>query len=123
MAKQKKTLVIGATPNPDRYAYRAARMLASHGHPCVLYGIKKGGVDGQPILNEWPAAIPDLDTVTLYIGPDKQPPMYDKILALNPARILFNPGTENPELVKLARQKGIETEYACTLVLLSTGQY
>ena len=123
MAKQKKTLVIGATPNPDRYAHRAARMLASHGHPEVLYGLKKGEVDGQPILNEWPAHIPDLDTVTLYIGPDKQPALYDKILALNPARIIFNPGTENPELVKLAREKGIATEYACTLVLLSTGQY
>lgn len=119
----KKTLVIGAAPNPDRYAYKAAKMLAAHGQEAVLYGIKKGNIDGNVILNEWPKTIDNLDTVTLYIGPDKQPAMYDQILALNPKRILFNPGTENEEFVKLARQRGIETEYACTLVLLSTGQY
>lgn len=119
----KKTLVIGATPNTDRYAYKAAKMLAGHGHEAVLYGIKKGDIDGNVILNEWPAKVDHLDTVTLYIGPDKQPALYDRILALNPKRIIFNPGTENAELVGLASKKGIGTEYACTLVLLTTGQY
>lgn len=119
----KKTLVIGAAPNPERYAYKAAKRLAAHDQEAVLYGLKKGDIDGNVILNEWPAHIPDLHTVTLYIGPDKQPAMYDKILALNPKRIIFNPGTENAEFVKLAKAKGIETDYACTLVLLTTGQY
>ena len=119
----KKTLVIGAAPNPERYAYKAAKMLASHHHEAVLYGMKKGDIDGNVILNEWPEKIDDLDTVTLYIGPDKQPNMIDKILALNPKRIIFNPGTENPDFVKRARDKGVETDYACTLVLLNTGQY
>lgn len=119
----KKTLVIGATPNPERYAYKAAKMLEKHQHEAVLYGLKKGEIDGNVILNEWPQKIDDLDTVTLYIGPDKQPPMYDKILSLHPKRIIFNPGTENSEFVKLANNQGVETEYACTLVLLTTGQY
>lgn len=119
----KKTLVIGAAPNPERYAYKAAKMLAAHGHEAVLYGLKKGDIDGNVILNEWPQHIDGLDTVTLYIGPDKQPPMYDKILGLRPKRIIFNPGTENEEFVKLAQSQGVETDYACTLVLLSTGQY
>lgn len=119
----KKTLVIGAAPNPERYAYKAAKMLGNHRHEVVLYGMKKGDIDGNVILNEWPEKIENLDTVTLYIGPDKQPPMYDKILALNPKRIIFNPGTENAEFVQKAREKGVETDYACTLVLLSTGQY
>lgn len=119
----KKTLVIGAAPNPERYAYKAAKMLDGHNHEVVLYGMKKGDIDGNVILNEWPDKIDNLDTVTLYIGPDKQPAMYDKILALNPKRIIFNPGTENSEFVQKAREKGVETDYACTLVLLSTGQY
>jgi predicted CoA-binding protein len=119
----KKTLVIGAAPNPERYAYKAAKMLANHNHEAVLYGIKKGDIDGNVILNEWPEKIENLDTVTLYIGPDKQPDMIDKILALHPKRIIFNPGTENPVFVKKAHDLGVETDYACTLVLLSTGQY
>lgn len=119
----KKTLVIGASPNEERYAYKAARSLENHQHDTVLFGIKRGEINGRKILNDWPETIENLDTVTLYIGPDKQPAMYDQILALNPKRIIFNPGTENTEFVKLAQQKGIETENACTLVLLSTGQY
>jgi len=119
----KKTLIVGATPNPERYAYKAAHMLAQHGHDRVLIGIKKGEIEGVPILHDWPESIADLDTVTLYVGPDKQPELYDSILRLKPKRIIFNPGTENADFVKLANENGIETEYACTLVLLSTGQY
>lgn len=119
----KKTLVVGATPNPDRYAFKAAKMLASHGHETVLFGIKKGEIDGNKIQNEWPSSEKNIDTITLYVGPDKQPALYDHILSATPKRIIFNPGTENLELAKLAKEKGIETEEACTLVLLSTSQY
>jgi predicted CoA-binding protein len=119
----KKTLIAGASPNTDRYAFKAARMLQQYGHEFIPVGIKKGEVLGHPILNEWPEKIPDLDTITLYIGPEHQKPIYDKILRLNPRRIILNPGTENAELAELARQAGIKAEYACTLVLLSTNQY
>lgn len=118
----KKTLILGATPNSGRYAYLAAHRLTSHGHPIVNVGLKTGEVAGVKI--EKPDIIHrDIDTITLYIGPQNQPPLYDYILATKPKRIIFNPGTENPELQRLADAEGIETQYACTLVLLSIGEY
>ncbi|MBT9394172.1 CoA-binding protein [Hymenobacter sp. NST-14] len=118
----KKTLVLGATDNPARYAYRAVHQLQQHGHEVVPVGIRKGHVAGLEIRNDRPAA-DAVDTVTLYVGPQNQPAWYDYILDLNPKRIIFNPGTENPELEELAQQRGIRTEEACTLVMLSVGQY
>ncbi|MDB5029356.1 CoA-binding protein [Mucilaginibacter sp.] len=118
----KKTLILGATPNTGRYAYMAANRLAGHGHSIVNVGLKTGEVAGIPI--EKPEIIHnDIDTITLYVGPQNQPPLYDYILNTHPKRIIFNPGTENNELRKMANEKGIETEYACTLVLLSINQY
>ncbi len=119
---QKKTLILGATTNPGRYAYLAAHRLANAGHPIVNIGIKRGEVAGAPIQ---PAGetLTDVHTITLYIGPQRQPEYYDYIISTNPRRIIFNPGTENPELDALARQRGIDTLEACTLVLLGTGQY
>ncbi|MEQ9187129.1 MAG: CoA-binding protein [Cryomorphaceae bacterium] len=119
----KKTAVIGASDNPARYSYLAANMLRENGHTVVPLGIRKGFIGDLEIVTEWPKRIEDLDTVTMYIGPKRQPELYDYILALHPKRIVFNPGTENDELRELARSKGIATENACTLVLLSTGQY
>lgn len=118
----KKTLILGATPNSGRYAYLAANRLVKAGHDIVNIGIKSGEVAGVPIE---PAGDihTDVDTITLYVGPQNQPPLYDYILNTHPKRIIFNPGTENSELRKMANAKGIETEYACTLVMLSTGQY
>jgi predicted CoA-binding protein len=120
----KKTVIIGATTNPSRYAYFAADRLTNAGHEIVPVGIKKGEVFGEEILDirESPK-VDDVDTITLYLGARHQPEYYDYLLSLNPKRIIFNPGTENPELVKLASEKGIETEYACTLVMLGSGVY
>ncbi|MDF2431429.1 MAG: hypothetical protein JWP44_1060 [Mucilaginibacter sp.] len=118
----KKTLVLGATPNSSRYAYLAANRLVRNGHSIVNVGIKEGEVAGVPI--EKPETIhTDIDTITLYVGPQHQESLYDYILQTHPKRIIFNPGTENSELKRMAEDKGIETEYACTLVLLSIGQY
>ena len=120
----KKTVIIGATPNPSRYAYTAARMLTDYQHPIVPVGIKRGTVSEQEILDlrEEPA-ITDVDTVTLYIGPRHQPEWYDYILGLKPQRLIFNPGTENRELYQQATQQGIEAVEACTLVMLRAGTY
>ena len=120
----KKTLIVGATTNPARYAYIAASMLKDYGHSIVPIGIKKGEVFGEPILNirEKPA-ISDIDTITLYIGPQHQPEWYDYLIGLKPNRIIFNPGTENLEFEKMAENAGIEALEACTLVLLRTNQY
>jgi predicted CoA-binding protein len=118
----KKTLVLGATPNASRYAYLAVHALTRHGHEVVPVGIRNGAVAGLPIIKGMPD-IPDLDTVTLYIGPGRQPQYYDYLLGLKPKRIIFNPGTENPELQTLAQAHGIETVEGCTLVMLSIGAY
>ncbi|MFM9840796.1 MAG: CoA-binding protein [Cyclobacteriaceae bacterium] len=120
----KKTVIIGATTNPSRYAYMAADMLINYKHDIVPVGIKKGEVNGHPILdiNQRPK-IEDVDTVTLYIGPQHQPEHYDYLLSLKPKRFIFNPGTENPEFEKLVEESGAEAIEACTLVILRTGQY
>lgn len=124
MCMSKKTVVIGATTNPARYAFLAAHMLTEYDHEIVPMGIKKGEVAGKEILNirEKPI-VRDVDTVTLYIGPRHQPEWYDYILSLKPKRIIFNPGTENDEFEKLAEDKGIEAMQACTLVLLRSHQF
>lgn len=120
----KKTAIIGATPNPSRYAYLAANMLHEHGHKIVPIGIKKGEVAEEEIIDlRQKPAVDGVDTVTLYIGPQNQPEWYEYILSLKPRRIIFNPGTENAELMKLAVKNNIEVEQACTLVMLRTGQY
>lgn len=118
----KKTLILGATPDTSRYANLAANRLVGRGHTIVNVGIKTGEAAGVAI--EKPETIHnDIDTITLYIGPQNQPPLYNYILNTHPKRIIFNPGTENAELQRMAEEKGIETENACTLVLLSIGQY
>lgn len=118
----KKTLILGATPNPARYAYLAAHRLVQAGHEIVNIGIKKGEVAGVEIHSAGDI-LTDVDTITLYIGPRLQPQYYDYIIQTKPKRIIFNPGTENYELEALARRQGIDTLNACTLVLLSTRQY
>lgn len=118
-----KTLILGATPNPQRYAFIAANKLVKFGHEIVNVGIKNGEVAGEEILNGTPE-VENVDTVTLYVGPKNQEPYYDWLVnEVKPRRIIFNPGTENAELSMLARREGIETEVACTLVLLASGQY
>jgi len=118
----KKTLIIGASPDASRYAYKAAHMLKRFNHEIVNVGIKRGEVAGVEI--EKPGEIyGDIDTVTLYIGPALQAQYHDYILETKPKRVIFNPGTENYELEKLLNTHGIESMEACTLVLLSTGQY
>lgn len=119
---KKKTLVLGATPDPSRYANIAANKLVRYGHPIVNVGMKSGEAAGVPI--ERPETIhSDIDTITLYVGPKNQQNLYDYILNTNPKRIIFNPGTENYHLEKMAEAKGIECLEACTLVLLSIGDY
>ena len=122
MWKNKPTVVIGASPNTDRYSYKATISLQSHKHTVYPIGIKKGNINGLEIINDKPL-IENIDTITLYIGPDNQPEWYDYILSLKPKRIIFNPGAENTEFIKLANDNGIETEIACTLVLLSINEY
>lgn len=119
-----KTVIIGATTNPSRYAFLAANMLNEAGFDFVPVGIKQGKVLGKEILDlRTKPHIDNVHTVTLYIGPQNQPEWYDYILSLKPKRIIFNPGTENPEFMDMAKKQGIEVEAACTLVLIRTNSY
>ncbi len=118
----KKTLVIGASTNPDRYSYLAIMKLRKYQHEVIAIGQKKGMVGDISIINN-NAAIEGIDTVTLYINPSIQKEYYQYILSLHPKRLIFNPGTENDELFQLAEENGIQPLEACTLVLLGTGQY
>lgn len=118
----KRTLIIGASNNPERYAYKAAERLLAHGHEIELLGLRPDVIFGKTIDTER-KTYDGLDTVTLYVGPQRQPEYYDYVLSLKPKRVIFNPGTENEEFETLLKENGIEAEEACTLVLLGTGQY
>ena len=118
----KKTLVLGASLNPSRYSNLAINRLVDHGHLVVAVGLKKGTVAGVDIATEQ-KDFENIDTVTLYLNPKRQEEYYDYIISLKPKRVIFNPGTENPEFYELLRKNNIETEVACTLVLLGTNQY
>ncbi|HZH37141.1 MAG TPA: CoA-binding protein [Flavisolibacter sp.] len=122
MINEKKTLVLGASDNPSRYSYMAMNRLQAHNHPVVAVGKREGEVAGV-LISRSPVQEKDIDTITLYLNPTHQKEYYDYIIGLQPKRIIFNPGTENPELMKMAREKGIQPVVACTLVMLATGQY
>lgn len=118
----KKTIVLGASTNPNRYAYLASNKLLDHGHSIHLIGNKTGEIRGNTIHHD--LSIPkDIDTVTMYLGPQNQHDYYDFILDVAPKRVIFNPGTWNPELVELLKENKIEPVEACTLVMLSTDQF
>ena len=117
-----KTLIMGASTNSERYAYKAANSLLNHEHEIELVGQKEGEIKGNDIHTDYPD-FEGIDTVTMYVGAKNQPSLYDYILRQKPRRIIFNPGAENPEFEAMAKGKGIETEEACTLVLLTTGQF
>lgn len=116
------TLVLGASENPERYSYRAVVMLSNHHHPVMAVGKRSGNIQDVAIVTEFSSHWA-IDTITLYLNATHQQEYYERILSLRPRRIIFNPGTENPDLEEKARKAGIITQEACTLVLLQTGQY
>jgi predicted CoA-binding protein len=120
---KKKTLILGASTNPERYAYLAAERLQAHQHPFVPVGLKEGEVLGERIITGRQELPQDIDTVTLYVGSARLPEWFDYILNIKPKRIIFNPGTENEELMHLAEAAGIEVVVGCTLVMLGSRQY
>ena len=120
----KRTVIIGASASPTRYAFQAASQLVRFGHEFIPVGIKRGVVFGREILDiRRKPKLEDVDTVTLYVGPKRQPQWYDYILSLKPKRVIFNPGTENPAFENMLNDAGVEALEACTLVMLRTDQY
>lgn len=120
--EKKKTLVLGASLNPSRYSYLAINRLVKYKQPTVALGLKKGNVGGVDIVTE-KEDFQDINTITLYLNAKRQVEYYDYILSLHPERVIFNPGTENPELYKLLKANDIPFENACTLIMLGTNQY
>ena len=117
-----RTLVIGASEKKERYSNKAIRKLLQYGHEVVPLAVRTGEVKGLHFETGFPK-LNDIHTITLYIGPQHQKPYYDYIIGLQPKRIIFNPGTENHELMDIASRKGIENISECTLVLLDTGLF
>lgn len=117
-----KTLVFGASTNSTRYSYLAMKRLQAFGHEVVAIGGRSSTIDGINILTGHPT-LSDIDTITMYMGESRQKEHEAYLLNLNPRRIIFNPGAENPGLYKTAQDKGIEAINACTLVMLNTHQY
>lgn len=118
----KKTLVFGASLKPQRYSNIAIHRLLKNNIETVAFGLREGDVDSVKIKTNL-SEFEDIHTITLYLNPTRQKEYYNKIVALKPKRVLFNPGTENPEFYNILKENGIEVEVACTLVLLSIGQY
>jgi len=118
----KKTLVLGASPNPIRFSHKAVKSLVRHGHDVVPIGIREGDIMWQKIIVGKPK-MDDIHTITLYLNPKNQEAYYDYIVDLSPKRIIFNPGSENQELIELAIKNNIEVSIACTLIMLNTHKY
>lgn len=122
MNEKKKTLVLGASDNPARYSFLAIHRLRSLGHPVVAIG-KRHTMVSDVVIETEKKKFENIHTITFYLNPLHQYEYYDYALSLKPQRIIFNPGAENEELGELAKKNGIGVLHACTLVLLSTGQY
>ncbi|QTY27329.1 CoA-binding protein [Flavobacterium sp. CS20] len=117
-----KTLIIGASDKPQRYAYKALKLLQKNNHEVLALGKRQMNIDGVEVHLGKPD-FSDIHTVTLYLNAKNQEEYYDYIISLKPKRVIFNPGTENPDFQKKLNSENIEVVEACTLVLLSTNQY
>ena len=114
-----KIVVLGATPNRERYSYKAVKALRKRNYDVVALGVQKGEIVGIVIQNDQPA-LDDVDTVLLYLNAERQKPLYEYILSMKPRRIIFNPGTDNNELADLAERNGIEVVHQCALIMLTS---
>lgn len=117
-----RTLVLGASLNESRYSNMAIRKLRANNVAVVAFGLKEGIVSDVVIDSE-KKQYKNIDSITLYLNPKRQEEYYNYIISLQPRRVIFNPGTENMEFMKLLKEHEIKAEVACTLVLLSTKQY
>lgn len=118
----KKTLVFGASLKSNRYSNLAVRRLLQKNIDTCAFGLRKGQI-GTVTVRTDPSDFQGVHTITLYLGPKRQMEYYDVILKLKPERVIFNPGTENPDFYTVLQQEGIHYETACTLVLLSMNAY
>lgn len=115
--------VLGASPKPDRYAYRAMQMLREYGHRAIPINPAFPEIMGETCHGSIADIAEPIDTVTMYLGKQRSDSLIPQIVAAKPRRIIMNPGAENDDLADKAREAGIEVDYACTFVLLQTGAF
>lgn len=118
-----RVIVVGASPKPDRYSNRAVRLLLQHGHEVLPINPAASSIEGLTVFADLTQISGHVDTVTLYVSPDRSSALADDLIRINPGRVIFNPGAENPQLRTILEEHGIHTEEACTLVLLNTDQF
>lgn len=123
MSAPERVVILGASDRSDRYAHKAMKALLRHGHEVVLVHPRHKEIEGRPVLADVGDVIGPVDTVTMYVGPAISSGLAEKLVALKPRRVIFNPGSENPDLQAKLAEAGIQEEEACTLVMLATGQY
>ena len=123
MHESQTVAVLGASPKPDRYSNRAIRMLTENGHRVIPVHPKIDTIENIQVVHDLRSIEESVDTLTLYVGPERLQPMIPEILELKPGRVIFNPGTESPELQQQLREAGIPFLEACTLVMLQTSQF
>ncbi len=118
-----RVVIIGASNNPERYSHRALLLLRKHGHEVVPVHLKLTEIEGIAVVADLSAITSPVDTVTMYVGAAISNGLKEKLIALKPQRVIFNPGAENTALADALQNAGIACEEACTLVLLNTGQF
>lgn len=123
MKDYERVVIVGASDRPDRYAHKAMLALQKHGHETVLVHPRLKEISGLQVHATLQEITDGVDTVTMYVGPAASAGMAADLIALKPRRVIFNPGTESPELKSELRNAGIRAEEACTLVMLATGQF
>ncbi|NCA81436.1 MAG: CoA-binding protein [Opitutae bacterium] len=115
--------ILGASNKPERYSHQAVVLLAQKDHAVFPVNPALPEIDGHRVFPRLADVPAPLHTVTLYVSPSLSTGMADALLAAKPQRVIFNPGTENPELEEKLAAAGIAVVHACTLVLLRTGQF
>jgi uncharacterized protein len=118
-----RVVIVGASNNPERYSHRALLLLRKHGHEVVPVHPKLTEIEGIAVVADLSAITSPVDTVTMYVGAAISNGLKEKLIALKPQRVIFNPGAENTALADALQNAGIACEEACTLVLLNTGQF
>jgi len=121
--KKQRVVVVGASPKPHRYSNQALRSLVEHGHEVVPINPAVSSIEGIPVVPRLDDLTGHVDTVTLYVSPQRSSALQGPLTSLHPDRVIFNPGAENPALCAALKAEGIHTEEACTLVLLNTNQF
>ena len=123
MPANETVVVLGASPKPERYSNQAVRALVEHGHRVIPVHPLLKKIAGVVVVPALSGVKDPVNTLTLYVGPERGKELLDDMINLGPDRVIMNPGTESDEIEEALNAKGIAVLRACTLVMLRTGQF